>query len=242
MEVAEQQTKIRKKYLVALEEENFDIMPGKVYVRGFLRNYARFLGVNGEDLVDLYNEHTGVLQENEDLEDLASQTAVSQKVFGRRRHAWVALLGVIVVAGLVAFFSGIISNANEPENDIPQGVKNKSESNITYDGEPEPDEKPSAPENKNKAGEGPVQFEGINLELSFNGRCWMQIKVDQEVVFEGFANAGDKKVFAGESSISIHVGDAGVVKADVNGVAKGFLGAQGQPLKKIFRADNEGDT
>jgi len=106
LEVAEQQTKIRKKYLVALEEENFDIMPGKVYVRGFLRNYARFLGINGEDLVDRYSEHAGLPQESEDLDDLASQTAVSQKVFGRRRYAWVALLGVIVVAGLVAFFFG----------------------------------------------------------------------------------------------------------------------------------------
>lgn len=242
MEVAEQQTKIRKKYLVALEEENFDIMPGKVYVRGFLRNYARFLGINGEDLVDLYSEHAGLPQESEDLEDLASQTVVSQKVFGRRRYAWVALLGVIVVAGLVAFFSGIIGNANEPEKDISQGVKDKSELNKTYDNELKPDQKPSAPENKNKAGIGSAQFEGIKLVLSFNGRCWMQINVDQEVVFEGFANAGDKKVFAGESSISIHVGDAGVVKANVNGVAKGFLGAKGQPLKKTFRADNEGDT
>jgi|APCry1669190288_1035285.scaffolds.fasta_scaffold12621_4 hypothetical protein len=36
---------IRKQYLIALEEENFDIIPGKVYVDGYLKLYAKYLGI-----------------------------------------------------------------------------------------------------------------------------------------------------------------------------------------------------
>lgn len=44
--------KIRQRYLEALETENLDLLPGRVYARGFLRSYARFLGLDAEPLVD----------------------------------------------------------------------------------------------------------------------------------------------------------------------------------------------
>jgi cytoskeletal protein RodZ len=51
----ERETRIRAKYLVALEEEQFALLPGAAYVRGFLRTYAEFLGLDGNLLVDEYN-------------------------------------------------------------------------------------------------------------------------------------------------------------------------------------------
>src|SRR6266536_3629074 len=50
----EQQTKIRTKYLRALENEEWDVLPGPAYARGFLRTYAQFLGLDGDALVDEY--------------------------------------------------------------------------------------------------------------------------------------------------------------------------------------------
>ena len=44
----ETQTKIRAKYLKALEEEQFDLLPGEAYVKGFLRTYADRLGLDGQ--------------------------------------------------------------------------------------------------------------------------------------------------------------------------------------------------
>jgi cytoskeleton protein RodZ len=49
-------TKIRTRYLRALENEDWDILPGPAYVRGFLRTYASTLGLDAEDLVDDYRE------------------------------------------------------------------------------------------------------------------------------------------------------------------------------------------
>jgi hypothetical protein len=52
---AEQGTKIRAKYLRALEDEEFELLPAQTYVKGFLRSYAEYLGLDGQLYVDEYN-------------------------------------------------------------------------------------------------------------------------------------------------------------------------------------------
>jgi hypothetical protein len=52
---AESATKIRAKYLKALEEEQFELLPAPTYVRGFLRTYAEYLGLDGQLYVDEFN-------------------------------------------------------------------------------------------------------------------------------------------------------------------------------------------
>jgi cytoskeleton protein RodZ len=51
----EHTTKIRSKYLRALEDEQFDVLPAQTYVKGFLRTYAEYLGLDGQLYVDEYN-------------------------------------------------------------------------------------------------------------------------------------------------------------------------------------------
>ena len=50
----ERATKIRVKYLRAMEEERWELLPGAAYVRGFLRTYGSFLGLDGKALVEEY--------------------------------------------------------------------------------------------------------------------------------------------------------------------------------------------
>ena len=52
---AELVTKIRGKYLRALEDEQFEVLPAQTYVKGFLRTYAEYLGLDGQLYVDEYN-------------------------------------------------------------------------------------------------------------------------------------------------------------------------------------------
>ena len=49
---AEERTKIRAKYLRALEAEDWEVLPAPAYVRGFLRTYGQLLGLDGEMLAD----------------------------------------------------------------------------------------------------------------------------------------------------------------------------------------------
>ena len=64
---AEQDTKIRSKYLGALEAEDFDILPGAVYIRGFLRTYARYLGLEPQLFIDEYNARFGQFEDADDV-------------------------------------------------------------------------------------------------------------------------------------------------------------------------------
>jgi cytoskeleton protein RodZ len=55
---AERETKIRAKYIQALEDDNLAGLPGPVYARGFLRNYAQFLGLDPQEVIDLFEEQS----------------------------------------------------------------------------------------------------------------------------------------------------------------------------------------
>ncbi len=54
VEDAERVTRIPKKYLEALEVENYNILPAPVYARGFLRSYAAYLGLDAQDLLPFF--------------------------------------------------------------------------------------------------------------------------------------------------------------------------------------------
>jgi cytoskeleton protein RodZ len=56
---AERDTRIRARYLAALEEEDFDELPGDAYAAGFLRTYATYLGLDGDDYVDELRRRRG---------------------------------------------------------------------------------------------------------------------------------------------------------------------------------------
>ena len=60
---AEHGTKIRGKYLRALEEERFELLPSHTYIKGFLRSYADYLGLDGQLYVDEYNSRFVVGEE-----------------------------------------------------------------------------------------------------------------------------------------------------------------------------------
>ncbi len=56
IEDASKETKIAKKYLIAIENENFEIFPGETYLVGFLRNYAQFLGLDSDEIILKYKD------------------------------------------------------------------------------------------------------------------------------------------------------------------------------------------
>ena len=98
----EERTKIRPKYLRALEDERFDILPAPTYVRGFLRSYAEALGLDGQPFVDEYNSRFTV-GEDEVVPLRARRAPQPRRERGPResRLAAVALLAIVVVTALV---------------------------------------------------------------------------------------------------------------------------------------------
>jgi helix-turn-helix protein/uncharacterized protein DUF4115 len=114
---AEQATKIRGKYLRALEEERFDLLPSQTYVKGFLRTYADYLGLDGQLYVDEYNSRfvTG------DEWGPRRSTRTTEH-HDRRLQAAVVLgaLAVIVVLTVVVISAWKTSSGSR---DVPKTVK-----------------------------------------------------------------------------------------------------------------------
>src|SRR5438132_12783983 len=60
LEQAAADTRIREKFLKALEDGDYQSLPGAVYTKGFLRNYAQYLDLSTEELVVLFHEERGL--------------------------------------------------------------------------------------------------------------------------------------------------------------------------------------
>src|SRR3954447_174768 len=91
---AELATKIRGKYLRALEEEQFDLLPSQTYVKGFLRTYADYLGLDGQLYVDEYSSRFAP----GDDRSLRGSGRVSSRPQERRLQTNVVLLAIGVIA------------------------------------------------------------------------------------------------------------------------------------------------
>ena len=98
----EQATKIRSRYLRALEEEDFDALPADTYVRGFLRAYAEFLGLDGKLYVDEYTSRFVAGDEWQPLRPRRSQPGGGRPRSERRIETNVILFALTAIAVMTA--------------------------------------------------------------------------------------------------------------------------------------------
>ncbi len=91
----EARTKIRAKYLRAIENEEWDLLPGPVYVKSFLRTYGDFLGVDSRLLVDEYKRRFE-RPADQDLRPIGSLGRERER--RRRRRPRLGPIGVVVLA------------------------------------------------------------------------------------------------------------------------------------------------
>ena len=98
---AEQATKIRMKYLRALEDERFEVLPAQTYVKGFLRSYADFLGLDGQIYVDEYNSRFLTGEDESPFRARSRRTATPRRRGVESSVLFVALAGIAAAAALV---------------------------------------------------------------------------------------------------------------------------------------------
>ena len=95
----EAETAIRTRYIRALEDEDFHILPGPTYTKGFLRAYAEYLGLDGQPFVDEFNSR------HHDPRGAAEHTPIASKPRSRpprKRHRRESNLVMIALAAIVA--------------------------------------------------------------------------------------------------------------------------------------------
>jgi cytoskeleton protein RodZ len=109
----ESATKIRGKYLRALEDEQFEQLPAQTYVKGFLRTYADELGLDGQLYVDEFNSRYGA---GEDEPPLRTRRPVRAQRRVQANVVIAALVGIAIVTALViaAWTAGSPEQQNLP--------------------------------------------------------------------------------------------------------------------------------
>ena len=213
-------TRARLEQLRAIEDERFEVFPGHVYARGFLRNYAIALGLDPEPFVARYREHH---QGRDELAEEILTTVAATPMRPPREvpplAGWVA--AIVLVAGGVVWL-GLGSGGRAPEAVLPEDVVSAAPVDdadaADADEEPSPTT-PVAPE---------PAFDGVQLVLNFEQQCWMSVEVDGVQVASGITDAGTTLEYRGRREIVVKYGNASGVFQQVNGEDLGVPGAGGQ--------------
>jgi cytoskeleton protein RodZ len=205
----EADTKIRAKYLRALEEERFEVLPGDTYVKGFLRTYSEYLGLDGQLYVDEYNSRFA----REEEFPVASPAARRPKP--RRMESnfiVVALAGIVAVTILVVvawkFGSGGMNTADVvPGSDLVDTTPGASGSQGTTI---HASTQPSAPKPKL-----------AKLALTADsGDCWLEVRARSatgNLLYQGTLQQGQTQRFVKWPRLWIQLGAPAYLTAKLNG-------------------------
>lgn len=103
----EETTKIRAKYLRALENEEYELLPGPAYVKSFLRTYADYLGIDSRGLVDVYRRDLERQEDEFSIFNSRIDPAVDVGMRRRRRRLLFAALALLLVVAILFLIGSI---------------------------------------------------------------------------------------------------------------------------------------
>lgn len=115
---AERDTKIRARYLDALERGDWRALPGAVYTKGFLRNYALYLGLDPEDVLRQWRRERGDVRETEPIAVRRPIVEPRQRLTFSPGVVWAALLTLGVIAFVAYLGVQLLRFAKPPTLDV----------------------------------------------------------------------------------------------------------------------------
>ncbi|POH13986.1 hypothetical protein BGL41_02685 [Fructilactobacillus sanfranciscensis] len=128
-------TKIQKKYLVAIENDDFEALPGKFYVRAFVKTFANAVGLNGDKFVEDYLPNNNVTGEvKSDAKPVKDQALTASRVvrptptetkakMDFRKYLPLGVIAVIVVIVLVVVGFAVVKTHNDSSDSAPTNSK-----------------------------------------------------------------------------------------------------------------------
>ena len=207
------QIRIRSVYLSAMEQENWDAVGAPVYIRGFLRTYARYLKLDPEEAVAEFN---ATLPEPPPPNRFETERSPASRSRG---------LLLIWIAGTVA----VLLVAFVVYNELTLRSERSAMATITATPAPLLAASPSPPPGSpTPAAGGPS-----SLALVFSAPSWLRVTVDGNVSMEGTFPAGTSRTFHGKNAL-VRIGNAGGVEIYVDGKDRGKLGKAGDVVEQAF--------
>lgn len=233
----EKGTSIRCRYIQAVENDEYEKTPGGVFLKGIIRNYGDFLGLDGLALLQRYKETTAG-QANEkaisesirevdnvrmniqlkDKRDIGSGTGRFEMPSLPKMPVKQCLAGLAVVAVLGIGYVAIPKAIDYVKN-LPS--------------EPKQEEKAAANAEKNI---DKAPLDKVVVEMEASGACWTEVTADGKEVFAGMLQAKEKKTFEAKDKLIVKYGNIGVMNIKVNGEPVNLNGEHGVAVKTYLRA------
>lgn len=229
-------TKISMRYLEALENGDASHLPAAVFVRGFVREYSRYLGLDADEMVDRYVRTVGEVErhkaeqlrrEHPELRDY-DPTINEGKV--KAILTFLTILVVLaVLGGLAWYFRGALMGLGERFNPQPEGgalSRPAIESSTAAVPLSEPAvEEPPAP-----------AVEPLRMRIEFVEPTWIHLLVDGETRIHDTVITGTAREFMANDQIEIRtLGNAGGVRITLDDREIGALGGTREVIRnRVF--------
>lgn len=186
----QKETRISLSYLDAMESGRWEIFPAEVYLLGFLRKYASYLGLNPEEVVGLYRKQK---EESRAAEISRKESEMQiQKREDLRQRAQIFFLGFLLVSLGTWWIFTILQK--------PSGKEKKAISSLR----------------EKLSGFSMLQEEILNLKLEAVENTWLYISEGDRILYEGTFPRGSVRNWSGKKSFIIRVANPKSLKATLN--------------------------
>ncbi|SNX54822.1 protein of unknown function [Thermoanaerobacterium sp. RBIITD] len=229
-------TKVRTRYLKAIEDGNFDVIPALVYAKGFIKSYAQAVGINSDELLNKYSYLFEEKKEEEEKKQEAALASLEEvrsfDLFTFLRKLVKPFIGIIVIGLFVYGLYYMVNQINKGlaplsnTNQVDKGKtnnndnnKNDTTNNSVYNNVVK---KTSIQQIRNTQSEFDYKVipekDTYKVDITIPGqKCWFNVKVDGASTYEGILTNGMTKSFDVKSNIDILMGNPPDVKITVDG-------------------------
>lgn len=227
IEEAHKQTKIHLNILKAIEEDSV-IGLSPIYIKGFLKIYCKFLGVDPKDYISGYQEpQSAPVTVMTNLKKQVSFLKAAYLRLGSFRAPkikvktiFIIICGLSLLIGLFILGKSISSRRSSVQlkkNKLPRVQKSQ----------------PRAPMKKEVLSE-------LKLTLRAKEDCWVSLKVDGQLVFHTILKKGKFESWQAKRKIEFSLGNAGAIELELNNRPIPALGRKGQAIKNVVITKEEG--
>ncbi len=192
-------TKISVRYLEALEQDRFDVLPAPVFAKGFLREYSRYVGIDPDEVVNSY-----LIAQRAPAEEPEAQVQSRAEIRGGRE--WVTAttlaIGIVVLVGVVAF---LVFWADRSRSRVRQELPPIAAPPVVVT--------PVAPE----PASAPAPTVPLLVTMDFTEDCWVEATVDGERRISELHVQGESMRLEAGERVVLTLGNPGGVHIEANG-------------------------
>ncbi|MGK2855607.1 MAG: helix-turn-helix domain-containing protein [Thermoanaerobaculia bacterium] len=215
-------TKISKRYLEALEQDDFPSLPAPVFTRGFVREYARYIGLNSEDMASRYSQVIGAPPETSATPVTPDKTKKPEGLpfirIDRNLSAFAVLL--VVFAAVMWWLGTREGESRRPETPVPTATVAPAVAPIV----------PTEPVVSSTAPASSPDM--LALDVKVLEDTWVILQVDGQPALNQVLRAGETRKLEAENEIRFEVvGNAGGLELTLNGHAVPAIGPRGKVVR-----------